>query len=481
MRTIAHISTAALAVSAGWALPSQAYAADRASVEEQLAAMRDQMQAMANRIDTLEGELAEAKAKTQAATEVAQNATQSAQAATVTAQAATQTATAAQVAAAKTPQVEVSWKGAPELKSDNGWSFKPRGRVQIDVGHVSGPSGLTESEKAHLGTSVELRRAFLGVEGTMPGGFGYRSEIDVSGSSVVINDMYLTYKANKDVTLVLGNQKPNWGLEELTSDLFTSFMERSDFSQAFGFERRVGLNAQYSGKLLVAQLGVFTDDANSLGSDSDKSWSVDGRLVAMPQVAGGTLHLGGSIHYRELGNSITSVTYQTRPLVHTSDVRFLSASITGATSELGIGAEGAYVNGRFHATAENYWQTVGRAGYANPTFQGGYVEVGYMLTKDETAYKAGVYERIRPKHGFDKGGIGAIQVNARYNWLDLEDAGIKGGREQTAALSAIWIPMDYVRFILDYGHIWVKDSPVTANGRANYGVDSLGLRTQIDF
>ena len=474
MRTLHRISAAALAVSAGWALPGQAYAADRTSVETELAAMRAQMEAMASRIDSLEAQLAAARSQADTASQAAQNAAQAAQSAT-------QTAAAAQLAAAKSPAVEVAWKGAPEIRGESGWSFKPRGRLQLDVDAVNGPSGLPSSVKDHLGTDVELRRAYLGFEGTIPGGFGYRAEIDVAGSSVAITDLYLTYKASKDLTLVLGNQKPNLGLEELTSDLFTSFEERADFTSAFGFERRVGLNAQYANKTVVAQLGVFADDPAALNNDNNRSWSADGRLVFMPRLAGGTLHLGGSVHWRTLNGSIPTVTYQARPFVHTTDQRFLNAMVGGADRERGLGLEAAWVSGRFHATAENFWQSVGRAGLADPTFMGGYAEVGYLLTDDETAYKAGVYERIKPRHGFDRGGIGAIQVNARYSWLDLDDAGIHGGRQQTAGISAIWIPTDYVRFILDYGHLWIKDSPVIAGGRNDYGVDALGMRAQFDF
>ncbi|MCJ2185590.1 OprO/OprP family phosphate-selective porin [Novosphingobium beihaiensis] len=467
MRAIIRVSTVALAVSAGWALPTQASAADAASIQEELAAMRAQMQAMAQRIDSLEEELATAKAEAASAAQVAGDATQA--------------AAAAQTAAAKEPPVKIAFKGAPQISTDDGWSFKPRGRMQVDFGSVNGPSGLTVGEQAHLGSSVEFRRVYLGFDGSMPGGFGYRAEINVANSDVSINDMYLTYQAGRNVTLTLGNQKPNWGLEEMTSDLFTSFQERASFSQAFGFERRIGLNAQYLGKGVVAQLGVFADDPKSLGSDSDKSWSVDGRLAAMPRVAGGTLHLGGSVHVRTLNDTIPTVTYQTRPFVHTTDLRFVKAGIGSATQERGLGLEAAYIKGRFHATAESFWQTVRRTGFKDPTFNGGYAEVGYLLTDDTTAYKNGTYGRIKPKHGLDSGGLGAVQINARYDWLDLTDAGIRGGRQQTAGISALWIPTDYVRFILDYGHVWVKDAPVTANGDASYGADAMGMRAQFDF
>lgn len=203
MQNFQAVSVLAIAVAAGWAMPAQAQD-DSAAVQRELAAMRAQMAAMASRIDTLEAQLADAKAR-------AVSAAQAAEAATETAQGATQVASAAQAAAAKAPKVEVAWKGAPEIRGEGGWSFKPRGRLQVDMGSVNGPSGLTAAQKDHLGTSIELRRAYLGFDGTIPGGFGYRAEIDVAASSVALTDLYLTYKASKDVTWCWATRSPTGG------------------------------------------------------------------------------------------------------------------------------------------------------------------------------------------------------------------------------------------------------------------------------
>jgi phosphate-selective porin OprO/OprP len=165
-------------------------------------------------------------------------------------------------------------------------------------------------------------------------------------------------------------------------------------------------------------------------------------------------------------------------LVDTGNIGSLANPTTGETS---YGAELACIAGRLHATAESHWMTPHRSGLADPTFNGGYAEVGYLLTDDSTAYKGGAYDRIRPKNPVGKGGIGALQINARYDWLDLNDAGVIGGRQQVAGASLLWIPTDYVRFILNYGHLWIKDAAVTAAGDANYSADSLGIRAQFDF
>ena len=100
---------------------------------------------------------------------------------------------------------------------------------------------------------------------------------------------------------------------------------------------------------------------------------------------------------------------------------------------------------------------------------------------DSTVYRNGTYDRIRPTNPVGKGGIGAIQLNARYDYLDLTDGAIVGGRQQVAGLSAVWIPTDYIRFLVNYGHLWIDDAAVPAAGDPDYQVDSFGVRAQVDF
>src|SRR5690606_18338352 len=135
-----------------------------------------------------------------------------------------------------------------------------------------------------LGFGSEFRRAFLGVEGTIPGGFSYRLEADFADSSVTLTDVFLTYKPASGVTLTLGHQKPFGGLEEMTSDVFTTMMERAAFVSGFGFERRVGLSGTYAGGDVVVQLGAFSDNAEDLNADGNNSFSLDGRVVYSPKV-----------------------------------------------------------------------------------------------------------------------------------------------------------------------------------------------------
>jgi phosphate-selective porin OprO/OprP len=333
-----------------------------------------------------------------------------------------------------------------------------------------------------LGFATEMRRAFLGFEGTMPGGFGYRMEADIANSSVDLTDVYLTYKASREITLTAGQHKPFWGLDELTSDLLTPFMERAAFNSAFGHERRVGVSGTFAGKDVLVQLGLFTDNAADLNADTNNSYSVDGRVVFAPKLGDGQLHVAASAHLRELNDASATVRYRARPFVHTTDLRLVDTRAFSATGERNFGLELAYIDGPFHITLEGAQMTARRPGLPDPTFQGGYAEIGMVLTGgDKTVYRNGVYDRIRPSHPVSAGGIGAIQLNVRYDFLDLSDGAIVGGRQQVAGLSAIWMPTDYVRFLVNYGHLWIDNAAVLAGVDADYQADVVGMRAQFDF
>lgn len=384
--------------------------------------------------------------------------------------------------AVKSSMVKItpSWKGAPLAEDkDKGWSFKPRGRLMYDFARVGRPDGYSNKG---LGFSNELRRGRLGVEGTVTGGFGYKLELDFAGGDAEFTDAFLFYKKG-DLEFSVGQHNNFQSLDELTSSLHSSFIERAAFTDAFNFERRVGVSVHYAKGPLLVQAGAFTDniaDLNSVGDDND-SYGFDGRLVFAPTTGAGQLHFGGSAHYRDLNDSASSVRYRQRPAVHTTDVRFIDiGAIGGATAETGYGLEAAGIFGPFHLAGEAYWQKVARAG-SDPSFFGSYIEGGYFLTGESRGYKGGKFDRVKVKKGFDQGGMGSLGVNLRWDYLDLVDAGIVGGVQNAYQASLNWKPTDYILFGLNFAHILYDDAAISAGGDRDYSVDVTGLRAQVDF
>lgn len=462
------ISRIALAASlaASFSLASSPLAAqDTDSMREELAQMRAQMDAMAARVDALESELTAAEAEASAATAQAQAAMASAE----TAQA------RADEAAEEEAGPSIEFKGAPQISTDSGWSFKPRGRLMYDAGTISAPDGLGIDD----GFGSEARRARLGVSGDMPGGFGYKFEVDFAGNDVSVTDATISYETG-DAEFIVGQFNTFQSLEELTSSLHTSFIERAAFTDAFGFERRVGAAVTMGSGDLLIQAGAFTDNMEDL---SNQNWSLDGRVVFMPTIGETQLHLGGSIHYADLEAGST-VRYRQRPLVHFTSDRLISTGNLDAESEFGLGLEAALVSGPLHFAAEAYWQNVDDPlGAPDAGFFGGSAEIGYFLTAGDTrGYKGGKFDRVKPENPVGEGGMGSVQVNLRYDRLDLNDGPIIGGTQDGYFASIIWKPTDYTALLANYGRLDYSDAVfATTGGSQDYSVDVFAIRAQIDF
>ncbi len=374
----------------------------------------------------------------------------------------------------------VRFSGAPRITQGD-WSFKPRGRIQLDAGYLWAPDGVADPG---LGFGARLRRGRLGVEGDMPGGFGYRAEVDIAGGEVTFTDLFLTYAPSDVLTLTLGQHDNFQGLERQTSSNFTSFMERAGFTNAFNFERRLGLSATWAEGDWRVQAGVFADDLDSLG-DRNGSWSIDARLVFAPEVDGTQLHFGGSAHYRdqsELAGTGAGTRYRHRPALRTTDVRFIATPSLPVETETHGGVEAALVRGPWHAAGEAHWLRADTRLGPAPTFFGAYAEIGWFLTGESRGYRDGSFNRTRVFRPLGDGGFGALQVNLRYDRLDLTDDGITGGTQDALLASLIWIPQDHVRFLLNGGWIWYEDAALpSAGGDRSYAVPFLGTRAQIDF
>ncbi len=436
----------------------------QAEVEQlraQVAALTAQLVAVTERLDEIESEQAET------AVEIAGLETETAALAEST----------APVVTASTG-TEISMGAAPEVESDDGFSFKPFGRLMLDAGFTAIPDGLGLED----GFDVRARRVRLGVQGDIPGGFGYKMEFEFGGNDLEITDALLEYETG-DVTLTVGQFNNFQSMEELTSSRFTSFIERAAFTDAFGFSRRTGISVEYGAGNVLLQGGLFSDNIDDLpGSDR---MSVDARAAFFPEIGDTQLHFGGSVHYADLGDD-GEVRYRQRPLVSFTSERLINTDRFAAGSEFDIGAEFAAVHGPLHFHAEAYRREVGGlVSMDNAVFHGAFAEAGLFLTQgDSRTYRGGRFNRTRPARTIDEGGIGAIQLNLRYDFLELNDrdAGIIGGTQNGIYSSLIWTMTDYTRLQVNYGRLEYDDAPnALPSGEQDYSVDVVGVRAEFDF
>jgi phosphate-selective porin OprO/OprP len=417
------------------------------------------------------------------------------------------------------PKATPTWKGAPQFAdAEEGWSFKVRGRLMMDAAYSGKPDNYVANR--NLGFSARVRRFRIGVEGGLPGGFGYKGEVDYANGAVGFGDVLLTYApANKPYSLALGNQESLDGMEQQTSSRWSSFIERSQKDDAFINTRRLGLSLglKSSDNLLRFETGLFA--AHSIDASVDNNgWIAAARATYSPPVGGGFLHLGANVQHRDFAsnnNAVASVStgapstnqvarYRARPFLQTSDVRYVDTGNLAAKSDdifgveaygvfksLHVGGEAQYTKVRTYRPGEVY---TGLAAFnggslvtpdSNPGFFGGFFEMGYFLTGETRGYKNGLWDRTKVLNPFNKGGWGAIQLIGRLDYLDLDDKALtgaktnnfangtttlaaansrlgRGGKQTGYLLGLTWIPTDYVRFLVNYIHTDVKGGPFAA-------------------
>ena len=419
----------------------------------------------------------------------------------------------------KKTTAEVKWKGGPESSNAEGWSFKPRGRIHYDAGYVSVPGDYAANR--NLGFSRRVRRVRLGAEGTMPGSFGYKVEVDFVNTNVGFGDTFLSYNPkNAPINVRIGNFETLNGLEQISSSNNLSFTERAAFNDAFLNSRRLGAAIAWHDdeNVIRAEAGLFTGHSIDSSFDND-GWIGAGRLVYAPKAFGGQLHLGATIQQREFAsnnNGTASVSvnapstnqiarYRARPNTQLTDVRFVDTGSFAAKGDRIVGLELAAIFPGFYFAGEAQWTKVNayRAGDIatgldtfsggnsavtptfDPSFFGMYAEAGYFLTGETRGYKDGIWARTKVLKPIDKQGIGAFQLAGRFEYLDLDSNALKNGvtnnfstgtsslaslgtrlgrgGTQTSYLFALnWYPIDYIRFMLTYGRINVEGGPLAA-------------------
>jgi phosphate-selective porin OprO/OprP len=134
--------------------------------------------------------------------------------------------------------LNVVWKGAPELSSADGkYKMKMRGRIFTDWGSISDNSGK-------VADTTEFRAARLGIEGIIMRDIKYRFEVDFAGGNSNVKDAYMEWSL-KPISIAVGQYKVPVSLEEQTSSRYITFIERSGITDAFGFGRNIGIAANF--------------------------------------------------------------------------------------------------------------------------------------------------------------------------------------------------------------------------------------------
>lgn len=373
---------------------------------------------------------------------------------------------------AQEQDLKVTWKGAPEFASTDGnFKMKLRGRLFADWGTVSDNGGKAVD-------ATEFRAARIGIEGTVMKDVKYKLELDFAGNNSNITDATVEW-ALKPVSIVAGQFKTPNSLEEQTSARFTKFLERGSFTDAFSLSRQIGIAANYNQNDITFKAGIFQGDANG-GSGSVQGRTYAARATFAPKITNNAslVHIGASMFHRENDQNDLTIRYRQRPHHHLAG-RYVNTDQFDAESDTFFGVELAGIMGPFSAQAEWGWMKANApTGGMDAKFNGGYVDVSYILTGESRGYKGGTFDRIKVANPVFSGGAGAWMIAARYDVIGLTDtsANVFGGKQTSYVVGVNWHLNNYSRVMANY-------SKSDVDGGVNDGesIDTFGVRIQADW
>lgn len=401
-------------------------------------------------------------------------------------------------------------------------TFRIGGRIHADywdflntspgIGYFENPVAANPDFGQDPDDVFAFRRIRLETSGDIPDNMLWRVQVDFNNPSTPeIKDVYLGFtELPGNQTLLIGNQKRPLGLDHLNSSRYNVFVERPLVVEAFNEDaRRPGVamygysdDEKYHWRYGAYYLENISTDGRYNGDS--RQMSVNGRLSSSPWYDKAT-NGAGYFHWAIAGvaarpdsganaadDHFNEARFRTRAEAR-SDSRWLDTGrIAGADWYEILAVESMLNVGPTQLVCEYQKSFVQRdARFSDVQFQGGYVYLSYFLTGEYIPYdrQSGTIDRVKPFKNFfltdccsDKTehGWGALNVAARYSWLDLTDRDITGGFGQSGTLAINWFWNAYakVQFDLSYGDIQDR-GPIGGYNSGNYLI--AGTRFACEF
>jgi phosphate-selective porin OprO and OprP len=390
----------------------------------------------------------------------------------------------------------------------------PSGRIQLDVANFS-QNDASIDQYGDVRNAVGFRRARLALLGEAFEVYNYIIEMDFAnrGADALVNskdqstafkDVYVQVRELPWLGNVrVGHMKEPFGLEELLSDNYTTFMERSFINEpAMSPGRNNGIMAfnWTENERATWAIGTFT---NHTGFDQPPTFQFDhwGLDLAMrgtylpwydePSGGRGLFHTGIGYVYRSAPDHIQPFAARAESGFGPGIVNF---TLTDVDNSQVIGAESALVYGPLSLQSEFFATTVNRTSGVSNNFYGTYAYVSYFLTGESRPYnrKLGVFDRVRPYENFFRvrtgdgtveTGRGAWEIAYRFSYMDmLDDLTVKGaGRAADHTLGLNWYMNPYTRVMFNYVHSEDTFNKAAGNRISDGSLDVFEMRMAMDF
>ncbi len=322
-----------------------------------------------------------------------------------------------------------------------------------------------------------------------------RLKLVAGKGSVSLKDAYFNYKLASGKYFKAGYSREPFSIANLTSEGSMHFIAKPGSVTALAPGRALGMSYLGYGKRYFSHSGVFLNDGYQSKTTKVPGLSLTERYVYIAtQKKHLTFQAGFSGRYKKIQpdffiNSSKAESYMLKfsaPLETYVDksVKFNAAEVTAAHVEFKLGAEALLITPKFYVQGEFIRSLVSRKaenydgfGREGVSFEGAYVELGYLL-------RGGSYDYKRSDALL--GGLSAcndLELVARYGFTGLnalssaevkKSPSLMGGTSRALTGGLNYNLSSSFRFLLHYTCAWIEPGKLS-----DRKVDMLQLRAQL--
>ena len=235
-----------------------------------------------------------------------------------------------------------------------------------------------------------------------------------------------------------------WTVERSTAlDAFVPIL--ADGIKYFGYSPRAHV---------LWNIGVFNDAMSNRESFSTYQDQVVGRIGWLPILSeskGEVLHIALMGRYAVPEDHLLRL--RSRPESYLAPY-YVDTGQFSADRVQTTGVEAFYRKGPWLYGTEYNFVHIDAPTVGNPTVNGGEAAVSWNITGETRPYNpnTGAFRSVSPKRTVFEGGPGAWEAVMRFSYIDLDDAGLQGGKFWRVTPMVNWHLSDNFRVDLAYGY-----------------------------
>jgi phosphate-selective porin OprO/OprP len=340
-------------------------------------------------------------------------------------------------------------RGLEYTRDDSEFYLRVGGRIYIDfVKYYEDKNSLGDDGPGVRNFMIEMNGRFNKQWLYRLSWGGFASGGKINGSGAYLDDAYVSYNGFEKIALVLGQHKEPFGLEELSSSLTTTFMERS-LPTALVPGTNIGASISTYRSWWGLTAGIFSEDLGSAQDLSDQGHGLTGRIHFNPgHREDRVFHLGSSLSVRDISDT-DSFYYRRRPESGLTDVRYVDTgdifnpehvyryNLEAAVTAGPLSIQGEYIGSRMTSNV----------GLGDLDFYGWYGFISWFPTGGSRNYfpNEGIfgYPDVKSKYG-------ELELAVRYSMLDLSDGLVRGGTEKNISFGVNWYFSRHMRLMANY-------------------------------